>query len=290
MESQSEDAPIIVTDEEWSNRRLQPTLTIAMPIFKQCRMAREKSMKVGVLAVHNEERYLPFCLESLAYAHLDMLIVILDNCTDKSSTMIKCFSNHYATYPVRIINKTWKLRGNPQSDVYNLGFSLAPVNSTIYILAADIVYDSTMFEYKIEPDTIVSFNTANYDLDTTKIRLAWEHVLKSLFGLLKWGQQPFPHGLFACNRELWLRTGMFPDKPFHLGEHNQFKVWMETMKCPIIHVSSVHNYHLREPKATKLSQMAQAELRKNSNVWKILVHSILHFKPYLFIFRLHGDS
>lgn len=67
------------------------------------------SVKLSALVVaHNEERHLPECLGSLKFA--DEIIVILDNCNDKSLQIAKEFTDH-------VIEGSWQIEG----DRRNLG-------------------------------------------------------------------------------------------------------------------------------------------------------------------------
>jgi glycosyltransferase involved in cell wall biosynthesis len=55
-----------------------------------------------VLPVHNEEEYLPACLESLKFA--DEIVIVLDKCTDRSKEIA-------LQYGAKIIEGAWEIEG-----------------------------------------------------------------------------------------------------------------------------------------------------------------------------------
>jgi glycosyltransferase involved in cell wall biosynthesis len=78
-------------------RRIQPQLTGEFEVS-------------GVMLIHNEENLLPLSLNSLQKANIKELIVVLDNCTDRSEEMInwfKCNSN-IEMHIIKVTKHNWK--------------------------------------------------------------------------------------------------------------------------------------------------------------------------------------
>lgn len=245
----------------------------------------------GVLYVHNEQDYLPYSLASLYNANLDELIVILDRCTDKSQNIIDRFK---PAYPVKIYHKNWQSWKNPIAEVAEYGFSLAS-GDIIFSLGADVYFDQRMFTSAFFVDyDMVGFRHVNYDLETSRLRSGYETFLATFFRHVDFKGQVWRGGVFGTKRSIWEQLH-FRDSPSEYGEHIQFEDYQNRMLkegWKYQDIQSTCNLHLRDHTLSSYSQLLQGKSRLNLGfpLWKILLHSLLHVKPYVLMGYLRGKQ
>lgn len=100
-----------------------------------------------VIPIHNEERHLPACLDSLAFA--DEVIIVLDKCTDRSKEIAQ---QHGAT----IIEGAWEIEGERRM----LGINAV---TSPWILEVDADERVTP-ELAAEIKRVIATSTADYHL------------------------------------------------------------------------------------------------------------------------------
>ena len=248
-------------------------------------------MKSGVLLVHNEQKYLPYSLNSLTEANLDELIIVLDRCTDKSEEIIRHFQPNYK---IKIFRKDWAYWNNPIAEVAEFGFSKA-TKDIIFGLGGDIFFDKTMFDPKFFVDNdMVGFSYLNRDLNTSTIRLCYESFLKNTFRKIDLKHEVWRGGIFGTKRKIWQKLH-FRDIPSQYGEHTQFFDFKQRLLehgGKYCYVEITKNLHLRDNALRKQNQLLQGKTRSRilkHPLWKVVLHSFLHLKPYVLIGYLNEN-
>jgi len=246
-------------------------------------------MKSGVLLVHNEQKYLPYSLNSLTEANLDELIIVLDRCTDKSEYITKRFSPNY---PVHIYEKGWNEWENPIAEVAEYGFSLAR-GDVIFSLGADVYFDNKMFrEEWFNGYDMVGFECLSWDLRNSTLRTSYEACLKKLYRPFNSGE--WYGGVFGVKRKVW-RKYHFQDSVYGKGRgHPQFALFKDKIVrdgFKYHYVSSTQNLAIRSVALYRENQILQGQRRATLGfpLWKILLHSFLHLKPYVLIGYLNEN-
>ena len=242
-------------------------------------------MITGVMAIHNEMLLLPYALNCLKDAPLDELVVVLDRCTDRSEEIIRMFK---PKYPLKIYYKTWRNWQNPVAEVFEYGFSLAK-GDILYGLSADCTYDKKTFDKKpFKNYALVSYRCDQRDLHTSFFRQNYEIFLRIIFQKLVaevW------RGFFATKKEVWQQLH-FRDTKSEYGEHTQFVDYRNRLLeagYKHFHDESTRNTHLRGA-ITKERQLREGKGRRTQGypLWRVLLHSILHLKPYVLVGYLNA--
>jgi glycosyltransferase involved in cell wall biosynthesis len=113
-----------------------------------------------VIAAHNEESYLPYCIAGLIPCSIHEAIFVLDRCTDRSKEIIlnTCFP-----FKVKILelkDKRWK---SLTAEPFALGCKAASGN-IIYVVGADIYVDPRIFNVDWTDMDVCSFKLTSYRL------------------------------------------------------------------------------------------------------------------------------
>jgi len=238
----------------------------------------------GVMAVHNEQEYLPYSLKSLLNVPLDELIVVLDRCSDRSEEIIKQFN---PSYPVKTYCKSWQKWKSPRAEVADFGFSKAS-GDIIFNLEADLIFDHAMFnpDFFVDYDMVV-FRNFNHDLHTSHVRTWFEVFMTEQFRKTILGKKLWPGGIFGTKRTVWQHL-RFRDSISKYGEHKYFQDYKQRLvkqKHKFAYVNTTNHLHLRDHSLTKKHQLQQGKGRVilGFPLWKVVLHSFLHCKPYVLI-------
>ena len=240
-------------------------------------------MKISaVMPIHNEGKYLPYSLKNMLIAPLDELIFILDRCTDNSEQIIKKFSKitSYSTVILEKKDQKWRC---PTAENYEIGFELAKMD-VIFSLAGDCIYDPTIFNSKHFSDAdLVSFMYWNLNLfSPLHIHEWYENFLKTHFNLTHlWeGELGYRSGIFGIKRPVW-RQLHFKDVP---SEYDDLMRRVIKKNYTYKFMKEVKNYHLRAgliQGRQELQGVSRAQNIDRYPLWKVITHSLLHFKPYV---------
>lgn len=233
-------------------------------------------MKIScVIAVHNEEKYLPYSLPSLIVLPFDEILFVLDRCTDASEKLIR----KIATSKTRIIHKKHKTWNNSCAESKWIGCKLAQ-GDIVFILDADLVLDRKLLEKTLSnwEDGILLFTYKNYTLMGSFFqRIHDEFVNFMALIIRKSGIQPERSGLYAIKKEI-AKIEDFPSEYDLLQRKHKTKL----IKTNILHL---------RPGLSKEKQINQGITRARLpqyNLLKILLASFLEFKPYMLISYLKG--
>jgi glycosyltransferase involved in cell wall biosynthesis len=159
-----------------------------------------------VVAAHNEENYLPYCIASLIQSDIHEVIFVLDRCTDRSKQIIlnTCFP-----FKVKILElkeKRWKsLTAEPVA----LGCKAAS-GSIIYVVGADMYLDSRIFNIDWTDMDVCSFKLTSYRLFGKKTLMSTLITrLRNFTGpnyekiKTKMVHMPFGTGLYAFKKTVY---------------------------------------------------------------------------------------
>jgi glycosyltransferase involved in cell wall biosynthesis len=124
------------------------------------KMRALESLISVVVAVHNDERYLPYCIAGLLPCAIYEIVFVLDRCTDKSKAII--LSTHFP-FKIKVLElekKRWK---SPTAEPAALGCRAATGN-VIYIVNADMYVDPRIFRIDWTNYDVCSFKFLSYGL------------------------------------------------------------------------------------------------------------------------------
>ena len=239
-------------------------------------------MKLSVvLPVHNEEAYLPYSLNTLAKAHINELVIVLDRCSDNSEMIIKSFAE-LVEYDVKVVKKNFQHWHCCTAEVFELGLQHT-TGDLLYVSAADIIHDLKQFNPTFFKDAdVVSFFYFNFDLHRYKLKQSYMNFMKRYINISRlWKRKlAWRSGLFGCKREVWEKLHLH-DVP---SEYDDFLERAVKAGYRYKFVKDMKNLHLRVG-LTKDRQMLQGMSRAQRNVHPLMVfgHSMLMLKPYVWL-------
>ena len=185
-------------------------------------------------------------------------------------------------YPIRIVGKHDQKWRCPTAKNYQLGFNMAKCD-LIFSLAGDCYYDPKIFpQYFVDAD-LVSFLYWNFNLfDTFHLHEWYENFLKSYFNLthLLDGILGYRSSIFEIKKSVWKKV-QFRDV---LIEYDDLMRRVIAQNYRYYFVRDLLNFHLRAGLMTerqKLQGMSRAMSPDRYPLWKVLAHSLVHFKPYV---------
>ena len=93
-----------------------------------------------MLAVHNEERFLPYSLPMLNQCGIENMVVVLDRCSDKSKAIVSRFADSNWCVIENWMKPRWT---NQCAEAKSLGLELARLTNCRYVLVtdADLILD-----------------------------------------------------------------------------------------------------------------------------------------------------
>jgi len=217
-----------------------------------------------VMPIHNEEKLLLYSLRPL----LDLpqyirIIIVLDRCTDRSEQIIKWFARHRQN--VKIVHKNAVFKtANPAWDAYLFGSEYA--DHFLYWIGADIVINPEMFDVRyLSGFTPLKFQYIDYP----------NHLGFAYFKLLSKLTKHYCCEVFEKSQ---LALYDFPrEELIGLSRKQNFRL----INLSVMHMRKTKN-NLRE-----YTQGFNRRLQKESFV-RVVLHSILFWKPYVLIGYLYG--
>jgi glycosyltransferase involved in cell wall biosynthesis len=237
--------------------------------------------KTVVIGIHNEEKYLPYCLGSLWNAPVDEFIFVLDRCTDRSEEIVKAFTKYHLNS--KIIHKTKKSWVQPVIEVFDEGAKHA-TGDFVFNVPADAAMDLKVFDEKNLRGKPLMFRYYNYNLYGSKISYAYEKILLRIYDRL--GIPSWQCSMEALPREQSIRGKLPPEDVtgFQKVPLLVLKNIMVESEKKYFCVQDTKVLHLR-PGLSKEEQLLRGIARyvlKYSPL-KVLVHSLLYMKLYVLI-------
>jgi len=246
-------------------------------------------MKISVvMPVHNEEAYLPYSLPSLKRIehYFCEVIFVLDNCTDKSKTIIQKHFPEATIYEKQ--EHKWNFYA---AEAFQYGFDRAS-GDIIWALAADLIFDPVIPNiiknvFADEKIGTVCFRYLNYDLFNhwNMVKGSYDNVYKTIMQYFR--REARHTGVYAFRRQMMLEIGGLADI---VSEYDEFCRRVTKNGWKLVYVPSTHLLHLR-PGLTAKKQYMQGVARfylPSYNLSKTLLHSFVHLKPYLITGYLHA--
>jgi glycosyltransferase involved in cell wall biosynthesis len=219
-----------------------------------------------VMAIHNEEKYLPYSLAALLQTNFE-LIFVLDRCIDSSEKIIRKFKVKRKNSRVVYKSKAEVFSPNPAFDTFLYGSQFAS-GEYVYWIGADFVVPIEMFKYRPDKEAL-KFKYIDYP---SHLGYAW---FKFLSNFTK-------H--YTC--EAFRREHLIRGK-YHFPVEE--KVLVNTPEDKFQLISSVELLHLR-PNRNKVRHYVQGYLRRLKRVPlpRVLLHSTLFRKPIVIVGYLHA--
>ncbi len=245
----------------------------------------KKSVVVGI---HNEEKYLPFCLGSLWKASVDEFIFVLDRCTDRSEEIVNSFVKYHPNSI--IVHKTTKSWIQPVVEVFDEGAKRAS-GDYVFNVPADAVMDSKVFDERHLCGKPLMFRYYNYNLFGGKFRYGYERVLLRIYDYL--GIPSWQCSMEALPYEQRIRGNLPPEDVtgFTKVPMLVLKSIMAESEKRYYCIQNTAILHLR-PGLSKEEQILRGISRfvLRYSPLKVLLHSILYLRPHVLVGYIHARS
>lgn len=95
-----------------------------------------------VIPVHNEEKYLPYCIMELLKSPLYEVVFVLDRCSDRSLEIVESVNFPFRTKVIEIKKKEWN---SPTAEPVFRGFKEA-TGDVAYAVGSDFYLDPAIFK------------------------------------------------------------------------------------------------------------------------------------------------
>lgn len=266
-------------------------------------------MKIScVMPIHNEEKYLPYSLNSLLNAPIYEIVCVLDRCTDKSKEICRRFSV-LAPFRVRIIEKNFSEWKNPASESFELG-AMEATGHVIFSIGADCVFDPKIFQQKYWEDPNINalgytyWHGQLYGSLLERIHCVYVNTLLRIFKHLPlWKKLSYGlTGFYGVRREIWNKVHLrdIPSEYMvHLREiANIIKTIRFIEKAPIqwdntkewlkygyilIESDTIHLRAGLSKSRQLMSGIGQYYHRRFYPLWRVILQSIVYLKFHVFI-------
>jgi cellulose synthase/poly-beta-1,6-N-acetylglucosamine synthase-like glycosyltransferase len=230
-----------------------------------------------IMAIHNEEKYLPMSLRGLEHVPITRFTAVLDRCTDSSeATVRKHFPN------ADVIKKDivkWK---NTYAENLQLGFQHS-TSDIVCIHDADILSTKEMFTILLRElvntnNASVSPNLLTYKYTSflNHLYYYWEKTFDLGVGREPWG------GLRLIKRSALESVGGFKDV---ITPDTQLDIDLRGAGYDVKFMKDATCWHMREftfDKAVK-GQIQSGKMRKYMKMSfpRVLAHSIIRLRPFV---------
>jgi glycosyltransferase involved in cell wall biosynthesis len=230
----------------------------------------------GVLPIHNEAAYLPYCLTSISNAPLYELICVLDRCTDNSQAILENFRNR-TEYNVRIVqvkDRKWKF---PTAEIFAIGFGEAE-GDIVYSFGADCVYEPRIFMVDWTSVDFASFGYRDYPLMAKTVWASFVCQWRNNYSTVKrvFRKKEFS-GIYAFTKAFYALNPISED----VAREDSFLLDQALKKGYRYKFFPYHNLHLRpallSAEKQKLDGIGKAQA--HYPLWKVALHSALFLKP-----------
>lgn len=157
-----------------------------------------------VIAVHNEQKYLPYLLSSLIRCQVHEAIFVLDRCTDNSKRLLERTCLPFQKRIIELKNKKWH---SVTAEPFAIGFEAAEGN-WIFAVGADLYLDPATFQKDLSGLDFVSFSLRGYSLfrdSFSKVKLNTQDYIQSLYEKLRSFslRKHYGTGLYGVTREAY---------------------------------------------------------------------------------------
>jgi glycosyltransferase involved in cell wall biosynthesis len=215
-----------------------------------------------VMAIHNEEKYLPYSLKPLLSTNFE-IIFVLDRCTDSSEKIIQKFIAKRGNCKVVYKKEAGVLTENPAFDAFLYGSQYAS-GKYIYWIGADFVVPRDIFKYRPRNEAL----KFEYIDCTNHLMYAWHKLLSKFtkhYTCEAFRKEHLTEGRYHFPSEEKITYPFTPEDKYQL-------------------ISSVKLLHLR-PNRNKVRHYIQGYVRRLKRVpfLRVLLHSILFNKPCVVI-------
>jgi len=222
-----------------------------------------------VLALHNEERLLPYSLKPLRNFHGE-IIFVLDRCSDMTAAIVERFKKVSCATKIVVQhkNRKWKV-DNPIFDAQLYGSSLAS-NNIIVWSGGDIVLNS---------ETLDFLETQNYETPLQFNCLDFSNILSYAYSKL------LNHIVKTYTVEVFRRK----DISKHPVGVDNWEQWDGKIRPFQFYKSKLQVYHLRktirQPSRQFLTGYTRAMI--GTSLIKILLHAVLFNRVHVLRGYLH---
>lgn len=114
----------------------------------------------AVVAVHNEKKYLPYCIKGLCDSPLYEAVFVLDRCTDRSLDIIEAADFPFNLKVIELKEKKWL---SPTAEPFAIGFKQA-TGDVVFSIGSDIYVDPRIFMVDWTDIDLCSFTCNDYSL------------------------------------------------------------------------------------------------------------------------------
>jgi glycosyltransferase involved in cell wall biosynthesis len=240
------------------------------------------ALKISLaIAAHNEEKYLPYLLNSLIGAPIYELVVCLDNCSDKSKEIVENF-RRLVSYNLNIVelkNKTWH---NPTAEPFAVAAKNC-VGDVVYVAGADFYIDQKIFLSDWTNSDVQCFSLRNYGLNPSDngFVVFFRHFFRTHYEKLRWQMK----GLKYCCCPYAYRKEVYKKVQHEDVDSEDWRFLMRTQQEGFRY--TFHNsgcLHLR-PDGERNLRFKAEEAANQVPVWKAMGLSVLqlnlgYFKWY----------
>jgi len=245
-------------------------------------------MKISVvMPVHNEEEYLRYSLPVFrVLKDIDEFVFVLDRCIDDSEKLVR------TVFPeAKIYIKTDSKWRNKCAESFQYGFNRA-TGDIIWAVGADIIPDlqiPQIIKEEFSKDPMLGtlcFRYYDYDIFSFKRRIHgfYNNLYKNLVQHIR--KEARHTGFYAFRKQMMLEIGGLEDLP---SEYDWFARKVKASKWHYKYIPYTKTLHLR-PGLSRFKQYNQGKARfhlPQYNLLKTILHSFVHFKPYLIVGYLH---
>lgn len=232
-----------------------------------------------VVAVYNEEKYLPYSLPMIGDPLFNEIVIVLDRCTDNSEAMV----NKVRDGRFLLQYKDSQLWENPLAEAKNMGCSTA-TGDFLMITDADFILDvdavnrgrELLLDDPMCDAVVFTYNQYSfYSSVFHRIKDIWINLLWKL--IRRGGFMPTRSGIYLIRKN----SAIIPDKP---SEYDYLQRNLRTTSI------TSRSLHLR-PKRSKEDQYTRGRTRSQLaqySLMRTVIMSILLLEPYLLTGYLEG--
>lgn len=238
-----------------------------------------------IMAVHNEEKYLPRSLPPLVKSNIKEFIVILDKCTDNSENIVKRYVPN-----AKIIKKNKQKWRNSYAENLQIGFNIAECN-LICIHDADIESPPN-FIYTLAKyinDIVVSVSPMIYTDKNASFLNLFYYYWEKTYNFAPLGREP-RGGVRLIKYNCLEEVGGFKDVE---APDTQLDLDLRQKGYQTKIVDEVRCLHLRKFSFSKAihSQILSGKMRRRIKMplWRVLGHSIIRLRPFVLYGYLQKD-
>jgi glycosyltransferase involved in cell wall biosynthesis len=239
-----------------------------------------------VMAIHNEQEYLPISLGSLRAAPIAELIAILDRCTDDSETIVRNI------FPKANIIKKENTEWN-NSYAENLQIGLRHSNGEfVCIHDADIKSSPEVFPILMKEikDSTVSVSPALETCKSISLLNLFYHYWEKTYMLASLRREP-RGGFRLARREILEKIGGFKDVE---APDTQLDLDLRRAGYDSKLVEEATCVHLRKVSVKRAirSQRLSGRMRRRMNMpfWRVLGHSLIRARPFVLYGYFEGEK